>query len=263
MIKKWSLILPVFLFACGGGAGIEGPEANPDQNQVESAGPIDPNIQAYLTFDVLGGVFRKAEAPAQAMLLGQEPEEVTTGKSVTHLPASEGANEASTDAYAMEPILIDYSREYVGHEGKGRMALSVYAEGEEISTPNAPDAVVKHFSRLSLRFVFHDFAFNNPCLGVTKLKGEIACEVTGDYDTGTEEFLGEANCQNGPTDNPAPLLYRVPQKDFSVELDAHLAIDGDPYRYRSYIYEGTVVIDGEPADVKEKVLYGAFCQAKP
>ncbi|MBI4223928.1 MAG: hypothetical protein HY609_03260 [Deltaproteobacteria bacterium] len=169
------------------------------------------------------------------------------------------ATEAPTGAFQQEAFVIDYSRQYVGFENKGRMTLSVFGEGEEVFPPNNPENVVRHFSSLVLRFVFHDFAFNNPCLGPVKLKGEIACVVEGDYEVQTGEFLGEALCQNGPPDNPIPVLYKVPQKDFVAELNARLAIDGDPYRFRSYVYDGVIVIDGEELSVKDNVWKGASC----
>lgn len=264
------MLIPfVFLFACGGATRPSGQNDSQNQNNLTTgdqtvSGDFDPNTNFYLTFDLLGGVFRKNQASSAAMYLDTESavaKSISTYPS-TYLPTTNhqgNTQETPTESPQQDGLVVDYSRQYVGFENKGRMSLSVFGEGQEISPTNDPEDIVRHFSQLILRFVFHDFAFNNPCLGVVKLKGEITCVVAGDYEVSAEQFLGEAHCQNGPLDNPAPVIYKIPQKDFSAELNTHLTIDGDPYRYRSYSYEGLIVIDGEEFSVKDNIAKGASC----
>lgn len=254
MSKNWTWIPLILLVSCSGTEGTNDTNGNPSQNNVTIGNPtvygdVDPNINFYMTFDLLGGVFRRPnQGSAASMQLNTEPGTVSKSSSATE-PA----------AFQREAFTVDYSRQYIGFENKGKMSLSVFGEGEEVFPPNDPESVVRHFNPLTLRFVFHDFAFNNPCIGVVRLKGEIACTVEGDYDMQTEEFLGEAFCQNGPLDNRLPVLYKVPQREYSVEMDVQLMIDGNPYRYRSYSYDGAMTIDGEELSVKDNIWKGASC----
>lgn len=245
--------LMLTFLSCGGeeqpsNSNIVNKTNNLDENS--AIGPIDQNIKFYMTFDILGGMFRKDEEPSNAITLAK-------GLVTTH-PSGETPEE--TGPFPSEPFQIDASKNYRGLNGEGLLTLSMLGEGEEIFPSHDPQNIIRHFSALTLRFVFHDYAFNNPCLGKVKLKGELHCEIQGDYEMKPKTFLGEAHCVDGPKENPKPILYRVPQKDFAVEVDSVLIIDGDPYRYRSYDYDGEIAIDGEKLPIKDLIHQGSSCK---
>lgn len=254
------LFLMFSLFSCGGsqsvGENIENNNNISNLNENQASQPvINPNIKFYMTFDVLGGVFRKNNQAADSVTLANK------SISVTHVPEEEPQQSATPPNHGLvsEPFEIDTSKRYNGLDGEGLLTLSIFGDGEEIHPVNDTKDVVRHFSTLTLRFVFHDFTFNNPCLGKVKLKGEIHCEVQGDYEMQTENFLGEAHCTNGPKGGPNPVLYKIPQRDYSIEFDAGLRIDGNPYQYRSYKYDGEITIDGETMLIQDSVTKGASC----
>ncbi len=151
-----------------------------------------------------------------------------------------------------EPFEIDYANQYSGYEGEGKLALSVFGRGEEADG-------IRHLSSMTLRFLFFDYAFNSPCLGLLYLDGEVRCEVAGDYSIEKQEFSGQAHCTNGPADEPIPILYITPQKFYEVSIDANLQIDGNIYQYRSYRYEGDIMIDGEALKIEDLVEQGGSC----
>lgn len=208
-----------------------------------------------MAFDVLGGVFRKNRTEADSMIVAKLSLNVPPPPTVP----PQQPQEPSSPTLQSSPFEIDHSNQYSGYEGKGRLVISALGSGEELFPPNSPEPIVRHFTALTLRFIFHNYAFNNQCLGEMFLDGEVHCEITGDYEMEKEQFLGEAHCVHGPKSNPATLLYITPKKIYQLGIDANLHIDGDLYRYRSYQYEGKIFIDGEEHSIEDLLPRGGSC----
>ena len=258
--KVWAVILLIitvsFINSCGNSSG-QGNSINSNKNNNLEVSPTaeNPNIKSYMTFDVLGGVFRKTGDGAAGMLLdeGESSKGFLVDKTSLSLPPPPIPQANASNS----PFTIDSSSQYLGYQGKGRLTISALGSGEEV-TQSTKD-IIRQFSSLTLRFVFHKFGFNNTCLGLVYLDGEIECDVRGDYELSNQNFLGEAHCSNGPKTNPAPLIYITDQKNYSVELDANLKIDGDIYLYKSYSYDGSITIDGEKGAINDLIGKGGSC----
>lgn len=265
-MKKIYLLLPLFIISCGHSDGIT--TQNNEENLIklktkfESVGEIQVNpelLKSYMTFDVLGGVFRKSStATTNSIVLESKGlstnKEKTTGKLSISLPPPVVA-ESTTPPEEPEPIEseqieIDYSNQYVGYEGEGKLVISALGAGEESDG-------IRHLSSLTLRFLFFNYAFNNPCLGNIYLDGEVQCEISGDYKIEKGEFLGQAHCMHGPKDDPIPILYITSQRFYEIGVDANLTIDGSIYQYKNYRYEGKITIDGENLKVEDLINSGS------
>lgn len=250
MKKNIALLGVFFILSCGHSSQVAqktGEDKIVTEDLGGDIGEIDLNLlKSYMAFDVLGGVFRKNTAEADSMI-------------VAKLSLNVPPPQPSSSELQSSPFNIDYSNQYSGAEGKGRLVISALGSGEEFFSPHSPDPVVRHFTALTLRFIFHNYAFNNECLGEMFLDGEVHCEIAGDYEMEKEQFLGEAHCVHGPKSNPATVLYITPQKIYELGLDAILHIDGNIYRYNSYKYDGKISIDGEEQSIEDIQPKGGSC----
>ena len=241
-MKKYLLLAGfLFLSSCGGSGGTPNiTTQNLNTNNTVTSTEIDSNaLKSYMTFDVLGGVFRKNSSATSAEIIDSESDTSVNKRIET----------VNTEP---QPFEVDYSNQYVGSQGKGRMVISALGSGTELND-------LRHFNALTLRFLFFNYAFNNPCVGSLSLDGELRCEITGDYKMGAKEFSGEAHCVNGPKANPISVLYITPQKVHEIGVDATLKIKGDFHRYKSYSYEGKITIDGEDLTIEDLIGRGGSC----
>lgn len=207
----------------------------------------NPNIKNLIAFDVLGGVFSLTSSDVEAIITNSEnsSKNFSTGK----------ANSLS------EPLNVDSSFSFIGKEGRGSLTLITSGKAEKkLDSSTTPTVIGYHFAPLNLRFLFFNYAYDNGCLGMVRLDGEIDCAVEGDYDLTSGKLIGKAACNNGPAANPASIIYVAPDANYSVELNAVLTINGNPYMYKSYKYTGEIRIDGEPHNVETLIADGLSCQ---
>lgn len=228
-------ILMIHIVSCGNSKVMESPEIipQPKQNNEEAKTPnitLNPKIEGYITFDLLGGVFKKPEdSKSQAK------------SSTNSKPPSEA-----------EEFSIDSSYNFIGHKGEGDLIISILAQGKD-------DNIMRRYETFTLRFIFSKYAYENPCLGRVHIHGEIHCDLQGDYHYETKKFKGDAHCINGPKENAKNILYLTKEKNFEVGLDANLKIDGDPFLYQSYVYAGKIMIEGVEKRIEELISEGASC----
>lgn len=253
--KGFSLLTTCFLLASCGDALPSGGGYLAGQSLSEanvSKGSLDPKMENYITFDMLGGIFRKA-MDMEAMVLDEVIE--TTSKSVAKLsinvtPPSDGEG---------KPFVIDTAYSYVGKNGSGKLVISATGNGSDEYTTADLSQKIRHFNPLKLRFLFFNFVFNNKCLGEVHVDGEIVCDITGKYDTATRKFLGNSHCANGPAERPQTILYITEATHYDVEMNADLIINGNPFNYGSYKNSGTITIDGDEKKIEELIVEGSSC----
>lgn len=263
MNPKYLLLVTVFLFlqSCGGGSGT-GTGFDTPSNDISdktatatSSKVAHPKINNLITFDILGGVFSLTSAEVEASIFSDGAMEMTdagkTSANLTPPPSNQTLSESMT---------IDASYSFSGRGGHGGLTLIATGSGEKIypsSTAAKPD--LYRYSPMTLRFRFSRFAFDNACLGTIRLDGEITCTIEGDYHPSDQKFVGSAECINGPAEKPASIIYMAPDTNYSVALNAVLTIDGDPFQYESYKYEGEITIDGASKKIEDLIGKGLSC----
>lgn len=207
----------------------------------------NPNIKNIITFDVLGGVFSLTSSDVEAA--------ITNSKNISKNFSAGKSNSLS------EPLNVDSSFAFVGSRGHGSLTLITTGTAEKkMESATNPAVVGYHFAPLNLRFLFFNYAYDNACLGIVRLDGEIDCTLEGDYDLTHEKFIGKTVCQNGPAGSPASIIYVAPNANYSVDFNATLSINGNPYQYSSYTYTGDITIDGKPYNVEALIADGLSCQ---
>ena len=225
---------------------------NPDPDL--SKATLDPRIENYITFDVLGGVFRKSmEMEAMVLDGGEEAVPSAAKLSIHVLPPKTETKDGQ------KSFLIDAAYSFVGKNGSGKLVISTSGNGadEYISAELGPK--IRHFNPLRLRFLFFNYAFSNKCLGEVHLDGEIICDITGKYDSTARKFLGNAHCANGPAEQPQTLLYITEMADYEIGMNANMIINGNPFNYGSYKNSGTITIDGVEKKIEELITAGDSC----
>ncbi|MDO8527758.1 MAG: hypothetical protein Q7T03_08735 [Deltaproteobacteria bacterium] len=247
--------LPVFLlFVTSCGSTSVSPSSN---EKIQGPAPavaaqsLNPKIENYMTFDLLGGVFRKPETSNTGAMLFDftelESNSVSAGKTSINLSPNEKMAATQESSF-----VVDSSYTFIGKAGYGRLVISLSGSGKDVSS-------VRHYAPLKLRFLFYKYAFDNRCVGEIYLHGEIQCDVEGDYNLSTQNFIGKAHCFNGPQTKPGKILYITRDHNYEIELDGGLTINGNPLLYRSYSYEGDIIIDGMKKQIEELIQDGDTC----
>lgn len=256
--KGFLLLTACFLLvSCGGalpsgGGDLAGQSLSESLETNVSKASLDPKMENYITFDVLGGIFRKS-MDIEAMVLDEAIE--TTSKSAAKLSISVPPPPSGGG----KPFVIDTAYSYVGKNGSGKLVISASGSGTDEFTTADLSQKIRHFNPLKLRFLFFNFVFNNKCLGEVHVDGEIVCDITGQYDTAARKFLGNAHCANGSTEQPQTILYITEAANYDVEMNADLIINGNPFNYGSYKNTGIITIDGAEKKIEELIVEGSSC----
>lgn len=267
VLSKVICVTLCFLFAsCGGSIPSDQAAVALNQTQSQSAGaasskaPLDPKIENYITFDFLGGVFRKSIELENMILDGAGEPATSVGKlSANVLPPQTTSAVTAETTGGQKPFVIDTSYSFVGKNGSGKLVISASGSGTDEYTNSDVSQKIQHFDPLKLHFLFFNYAFNNKCLGEVHMDGEIVCDISGKYDTAARKFLGNAHCANGPVDQPQTILYITESANYDVVIDADLIINGNPFNYGSYKNSGTISIDGIEKKIEELITGGYSC----
>ncbi len=254
--RKSAIIITLLsLAACGGSStqfeGTPLSSLSGASNTSAAASISDPKLESYITFDVLGGIFRKS------MEIESDADSITVGKTSISLPQPDSQPQTTQPATKLFNIDVSYS--FLGKGGVGKLLVSATGQGEDRYLSGDLSRSVREFKPLKLHFIFFNYLFANKCLGNIHVDGEIICEILGNYDNVAQKLVGDAHCTNGPLDNPQTLLYITESKDFEVALDALLKINGNPYSYGSYQNSGKIIIDGVEKNIETLFTEGQSC----
>lgn len=259
-LKYFSVISFLFLAACGSGGGVSVGTDSLNAQLTSFSAIADPKIENFITFDVLGGVFSFKASEVEAAIFSDQ-QNVNKGLSVGKLSENLVQPGLQTSAATLSaPETIDASFSFSGKGGHGGLILIATGTNEKIyPSSTAAQPTLYRYKPLTLRFRFTNFAYDNACLGLVRLNGEITCTIEGDYTLSDKKFVGKALCSNGPADQPATLLYIAPNANYTVGLKATLTINGDPFSFDSYKYEGDITIDGASKKVEDLIGDGLTC----
>lgn len=253
MKKIASIICFVLLIGCGHSSMEAGPNVPPEEGSKITKGIIShPNLTNIITSDILGGLFRASSTEIEASINENRPTPVQANKNSESLTPP------------TQTLLVDTSLSFQGGGGKGEMILSALGTGQKImESETSETAISYHYDSLTLRLLFFNFAYYNPCFGLIRLDGEIRCEIIGDYKLENKQLIAKARCQNGPKENRTTLLYITEEGLFDVAFDADLEINGNPFSFGSYKQKGTITIDGQEHSIDPKAVHdGASCSLK-
>lgn len=252
--KTFFLVLALLFFCWSCGPSSIGVDENNNSSGDELSQNIsavdDPKIESHIAFDVLGGVFRAPSDDSKTIAFDSE----TNSQNPKDAVAKTSVN--------FSPSVIDSSYLFSGKGGHGRLIISLEGSASDANPPAIvadTKETIRHYSPLNIRFLFFKYAFENRCLGTVYLHGEIHCEVEGDYTLHQQIFRGTAHCFHGPKEESKPILYITDHHNYEVELNAHLAIDGNPFVYQSYTYEGVILIDGKQRIIEGLVAESGSC----
>ena len=97
---------------------------NPDPDL--SKATLDPRIENYIAFDVLGGVFRKSmEMEAMVLDGGEEAAPSAAKLSINVLPPKTETKDGQ------KSFLIDAAYSFVGKNGSGKLVISASGNGAD------------------------------------------------------------------------------------------------------------------------------------